>query len=127
MVRYVAVSFHFLIPMFYFCLSTTVVSSVAINVEETVMSTATVFHPKEMIMIGMMVLFGFLSQVFMSASTKLEKAGRLSTVRYIQVVLAFAADVFIFNTSYHWNEILGVVLIVCTSLAFIVMKYIWNR
>ena len=81
MVRYVAVSFHFLIPMFYFCLSTTVVSSVAINVEETLMSTATVFHPKELIIIGTMVLLGFLSQVFMSASTKLEKAGRLSTVR----------------------------------------------
>ena len=65
---------------------------------------------------------GFFSQFFLSASYQLEKAGRVSAVRYLQIVLSFFVDVIVFKTSFSFQEILGAIFIVSSNFAIVFLK-----
>lgn len=42
-------------------------------------------------------LFGYLGLVAMAAALQNEKAGRIATLEYIQIVFGFLIDIFLFN------------------------------
>lgn len=122
MVRVVAINFHFLIPMFYYCLATTAFSPVAYLVLLIMGHKPTFYSEGQFMRIGVLCILGFFSQLFLSASYKLEKAGRVSTVRYLQIVLSFIVDVALFKTSFSFQEILGALFIVTTNFGVFVLK-----
>lgn len=43
-------------------------------------------------------------------------------MRYVQIALAFGADIALFGTSYGWNEILGAVLILFFGILIFFVK-----
>lgn len=122
MVRVVAVSSHFLIAMFYYCLATTAFAPIAYLVLLLGGHTPTFYTYEQFLRIGVLCIFGFFSQLFLSASYKLEKAGRVSTVRYLQIVLSFVVDVTIFKTEFSYLEVLGALCIVSSNFIIVLLK-----
>jgi len=122
MVRYVAINFHFLIPMFYYWLATTAFAPVAYLVLLVLGHQPETYTSGQYFRMGFLSILGFFSQFFLSASYKFEKAGRVSSVRYLQVVLSFLVDVVLFKTSFSYQEIFGAVCIVSTNFAIVILK-----
>lgn len=56
--------------------------------------------------------FSYISQVLISWALSLEKAGRVSALNYLQVVIAFIADLVFFDTEIRWTDFLGAFLII---------------
>jgi len=108
--------------MFYYCLATTAFAPVAYLFILFNGHKPTIFTGSQFIRILILNVFGLLSQLFLSASYKVEKAGRVSTVRYLQVVLSFFVDVLIFNTSFSVQEMLGAFFIVSGNFLIVVLK-----
>lgn len=124
MIRRVNYQFHPFHSIFYFCLATSIASSGMYYGEAIVNQSPTVYTSSNLIYIVVMALAGFLSQVLIAISNKLEKAGRVATMGYLQVGLAFIADIVIFGTKYHWNEILGGALILLFNLLVTIIRCI---
>lgn len=89
MVRYVNINFNFMIPMFYYCLATTAFAPIAYLCLLIFGHKPEMYTQGQFIRMGVLSILGFFSQLFLSASYKFEKAGRVSSVRYLQIVLSF--------------------------------------
>ena len=57
-------------------------------------------------------LTGWIAQEGVTAAVSLEKAARVSPINYIQVVIAWLADVLLFNTKVVWTDIVGTFMII---------------
>jgi drug/metabolite transporter (DMT)-like permease len=123
MVRIVAINFHFMIPMFYYWLATTAFAPLGYLVLLFIGHQPNVYTSDDLMRLLVLWIFGFFSQFFLSASYKLEKAGRVSSVRYLQIVLSFLVDVMVFKTSFSIQEIIGTALILTTNLGIVVLKW----
>jgi drug/metabolite transporter (DMT)-like permease len=113
--------FHPGVSIFYSNIATTFGSSIFVFWQSD-QSTTGKYTVGSIIIIIFMVLFGFLSQYFISVALKYEKAGRVATMRYVQILFAFLADIIIFKTDYGWNEISGSVLILFFGILIFVVK-----
>jgi len=111
-----------LIQIFYFNLATTLAGSFFLFIENSTTGKVTVFGLKDWILLILLIGFGFCSQVFLSIAFRYEKAGRVASMRYVQIALAFVADIMIFKTSYGWNEIMGAVLILFFGILIFFVK-----
>ena len=135
MVRMVSITFHYFVPMFYYSLATTAFAPIAYMIMILFGHPATVLTSNEWIriihsiinyfslIIVILTIFGFTSQLWLNISYKLEQAGRVSTVRYLQIVLTFMVDVIFFGTSFSVQEILG---ILCTVNSYILLTVVFN-
>ena len=122
MVRMVSITFHYFVPMFYYSLATTAFAPVCYIVMVALGHSPTVLESSEWIRIIILTLFGFMSQLCLNISYKLEQAGRVSTVRYLQIVLTFIVDVIFFGTSFSAQEIVGILCIVTTNFGVVFLK-----
>ena len=48
----------------------------------------------------------------MTAAVSIEKAARVAPINYTQVVIAWLADVFLFDTKVMWTDIVGTLMII---------------
>ena len=122
MARRANTELHFFTPMFYFNLSTSFFAPIAYYIQQIIEPSLVIYSNKSIFIIVLMCLFGFLSQIFMNASYKNEKASRIASLRFIQIALSFVADIFLFKTSYYWNELLGAALIVSINLVIVIIR-----
>lgn len=61
-------------------------------------------------------MLAILAQLLYSLATKYEDVGKLATIFYFQIVLAFIWEVFVFKGTIGIAEILGTGIILVTSL-----------
>lgn len=57
-------------------------------------------------------IFGWIAQEGVSKAMQVEKAGRAAPINYLQVVIAWIADVCFFGASATWTDLLGTFCIV---------------
>ena len=67
-------------------------------------------------------VFGYIGLVAMAAALQHEKAGRIATLEYVQIVFGFIFDIFLFNAVIGPSEILGSALIAVSSLSITILK-----
>lgn len=61
--------------------------------------------------------FGFGALCLFTLSFQRGSAGRVALVNYIEVPIAYAAQVFLFGTEMHWTAVLGSALIIGSAVA----------
>jgi len=66
--------------------------------------------------------FGWIAQEGVSKAMQVEKAGRAAPLNYLQVVIAWVADVFLFDMRVKWTAVLGTVCIVLFTLLSTIQK-----
>ena len=59
-----------------------------------------------------MGLLGWVAQEGVSKALQIEKAGRAASINYLQVVVAFLADIIVFDADIQGTDIIGAFLIV---------------
>lgn len=52
-----------------------------------------------------------IGQVYLSKALHLEKAGRMTSIKFIGTINAFAFSIFYFKESYRWEHLVGIVLV----------------
>ena len=57
-------------------------------------------------------LFGWIAQEGVTAAVSIEKAARVAPINYIQVIIAWLSDVFLFGTKVMWTDIVGTLMII---------------
>ena len=77
--------------------------------------------------VGVLLLCGiglgfFCGEMFISLALRLDKAGRVSAFKYLEMVVAYIADVAIFGTTVYPTDVSGGVVILCSFLAITVLK-----
>jgi drug/metabolite transporter (DMT)-like permease len=82
-IRRVNYEFHPLIAIFYFNLATALASAVMHFINQGIYHKVTHYTFGSLIILAIMAISGFLSQLFISVSYKYEKAGRVATMRYV--------------------------------------------
>ena len=61
-------------------------------------------------------VFGYIGLVAMAAALQNEKAARIASLEYVQIVFGFVFDIFLFHVDIGPSQILGSVLITFSSL-----------
>jgi drug/metabolite transporter (DMT)-like permease len=69
----------------------------------------------------------FAGQLFVSKSMQVEKAGRAAPINYLQVVIAWVADILLFGKQAEWTEILATFCIVFFTFLNSVQKGFCNK
>ena len=73
-----------------------------------------------------MLLLGvlnFFSISFRTVALQNEKPALITMICYSGLVYSFFGDVFIFNETFTWVELAGVILIICLNIAVSVQKF----
>ena len=78
------------------------------------------------ILLTLLGLFGWLAQTGVSKAMQVEKAGRAAPINYLQVVIAWAADILMFGKQASWTEILATFCIVFFTFLNSVQKGFCN-
>jgi drug/metabolite transporter (DMT)-like permease len=73
-------------------------------------------------LLAVFCFFGWAAQVGVSKAVQLEKGGRVAAVLYVQVVMAFAFDVLVYNAKIKWTNVLGTVCVIGFTLSASVYK-----
>lgn len=64
----------------------------------------------------------FLGQVFISKAFQLEKAARVSLTVYVWIAVGVFSDLYLFDISFTWLDILGCILIISVSFISALLK-----
>ena len=65
---------------------------------------------------------GFLSQTLLNAAYRFDKTTKITGMRYIQIVIALAVDLALFETVFSVYEVMGCVIILTYNLSLLVIK-----
>ena len=74
-----------------------------------------IIEPLNWTTVGLLVLvgfFGWIAQEGVTAAVSLAPAARVAPINYMQVIIAWIADVVLFNTPVMWTDILGTFMII---------------
>ena len=118
----VSTEIHPFVSVFYFCVATSLSSSIGYYTEVLVGSNHVSWDLWSCIWICVMVLTGFIAMVMFSSASKLEKVGKLTGMRFLMVFLAFVVDLFIFGEKYNYNEMIGAIMIVIFHFLIFIIR-----
>ncbi len=110
--------------VFYISLTSTVVAGIIFGIEvaSNPLVPITVDVP---VVMGMLMSSGTLlviGQFCYTVATKFEDVSKLALMFYFQIVLAFIWEATIFQGVMGWAEILGALIIICTSVTVALLK-----
>ena len=112
---------HYIISPFYLGLSGIIFGAACISVVGT---TLHVFYWRKTAMLIGGILLLWIGQVTMSVAYQKEKGGRVAVVRYGEVLLAFMADMLVFNLDTHVLHYLGAGLVLVSVVSVTWLKVV---
>ena len=110
--------------VFYISLTATVVAAILFGFEQAIypdtkITVTTPFVAGMLLTSGALLVIG---QFCYTVATKYEDVSKLALMFYFQIILAFIWEATIFHGTMDWQEILGTVIIICTSVTVALMK-----
>lgn len=85
-------------------------------------NTITVYSTETIIYLVIISLSGFIGQLLLTKAFQLEKAGRIATITYVQVVNACIIDIIIFHIPIAGMQYFGIFLIIASGGGLMALK-----
>jgi len=116
LIRKIGKNDHPIVIINYFMFSATIISAVLMFTNWRTPNL------RELIILISIGLFGFFAQVFMTNAFQLEKASKVSQVKYMEVVYALLIGLFWFGESYSLLSFMGILLIILSMFLNVITK-----